>query len=198
VKLPAAAQFVVSGANGTFNDYVYGSDFVAKTGTSTTLYVLDGASGTASQMAPPPSVNAFGTPTVLTQLNALLAPATKKAAGDQGLVLFDLDAGNSTLLPIPDGFATMSLVGFYPATRKLLARGISTDGKTSSLIVYDLVQSTSAVVDNPTGVASLGSKPGTAAIGARLIAVNTNAGTFAAVAFDAAGKQLGILTLRVP
>jgi hypothetical protein len=69
-------------------------------------------------------------------------------------------------------------------------------------------------VPNPDGVAFVGERPtaapgmppppgvpgmpGGAVAGRGLFAANPNANTVTAIVFDAAGKQLGVMTVRIP
>ena len=116
--------------------------------------------------------------------------------GDSGFVFFDLAKGEARQFALPDGFTTATLAGFFPATRKLVARAVAADRRTSFL-VYDIATGVAIAVPNPEGVASLAGRVGAAA-SPRLLAVNANSNTISAVAFDADGKQVGVVTLRLP
>ncbi len=189
-------DLVTGTQTGTFNDFLWGTNFTATSRTSSAVYALDGADGSTVRLDLPAGTTAIQTVTAIPQINALIAPAMKKVAGDDGFALFSLADGTSTRLAVPDGFATVSLVGYFPATRKIVARGISTDRLTSSLIVYDLTGA-SKVVANPDGVASLGGKPGAAA-SARLLVAHANSNTVAAAAYDAKGNQTGVVLVSIP
>ena len=204
VPLPVNSDMVTGAATGTFNDFLYATNFSPTARTASSVYVLDGTGAVAFRLEPPAGVNAFQAPTTISVADGLIASAQKRAAGDQGLVFFDLANQTSVQLPLPDNFATVTLAGFFPATRKVVVRGISADRKTSNLVVYDLAvydrtaaMPVGVVVPNPDGVASLAGKPGAAA-SPRLLAINVNANTVSAVAFDADGKQVGVVTVRVP
>jgi uncharacterized protein (TIGR03437 family) len=197
VALPASSDMVVGAATGAFNDFLYGTNLSATARTASTLFALDGADGSPLKLDAPEGIPGFQTPTAIPAMDALIAVGLKRVAGDIGFAFFDLAGGTSKQLALPDGFATVSLAGFFPATRKILARGISADRKSSSLVIYDVLTGNSSVVANPDGVASVAGKPGAAA-SPRLMVINANANTVSAVGFDADGKQVGVLTVRIP
>lgn len=200
INAVAAGQnvdMVYGNSVGSVNDFIYATNLSATTRTSSTVYVFDGANRSASRLDLPSGVNAIQNPTAIPALSALIATAQKRAAGDDGFVVFDLEAGTSRHLALPDGFGSIALAGFFPATHKVVARGISTDRKTSNLIVYDLDGKDASVVPNPDGVASLGSRPGTP-ITARQLVTSTNANTVSAIGYNADGKQVGVVSVRIP
>ena len=117
------------------------------------------------------------------------------------------------------------MVGVFPVTRKLVARGTRSDSTGSQFIVYELVSGDGMVVPNPEGVAWVGSLPrqtggglpggvppgggfpggglpgGVPSLGlasAGLQQANAKANTVAAVCFDSDRKQAGVLAVRVP
>ena len=190
-------DMVYGGSVGAVNDFIWATNLSATARTSSTIYVFDGANRSTQRLELPAGVNAIQTPSPIPALSALVATAQRRAIGDDGFVVFDLDEGTSQHLILPDGFGSVSLVGFFPATRKLLGRGISTDRRTSSLIVYDLGGKDVTVVKNPEGVASVGSRPGTP-VAARQLITSTNANTAAGIGYDADGKQVGVVSVRIP
>lgn len=190
-------DMVYGGSVGAVNDFVWATNLSATTRTSSSIYVFDGANRAAQRLELPTGVNAIQTPSAIPALSALIATAQRRAVGDDGFVIFDLDAGTSRHLAVPEGFGSVSLVGFFPATRKLVARGISTDRRTSGLIVYDLEGKEVFVVKNPEGVASIGSRPGVG-VAARQLVTSPNANTVAGIGYDADGKQVGVVSVRIP
>ncbi len=182
---------------GSVNDFLYATNLSATARTSSTLYVFDGANRSAQRLELPTGVGAIQNLTAIPVLSALIAPGFKRAVGDDGFVTFNLEDGTSNHLALPEGFASVSLVAFFPATHKILARGISTDRKTSSLIVYDMEGKDVKVVANPDGVASIGSRPG-AAVAARQLIANTSANTATGIGYNADGKQVGVVSVRIP
>ncbi len=158
VPLPGTAQFNASpGTSGEVNDYVYGTNSdPARPNTSDSLFILDGAFNSAYRLDLPSGVTSFGNVAVAAQLGLLIAPGTNRVAGDAGVVVFDLDKLETRRLPVPDGFVTVAVAGVFPATRKLVARGIKPQNGGSQFLVYDLRTSDVTVVANPEGVASIG------------------------------------------
>ena len=203
--LPVNAQ-LNTGSAGEMNDYVYATDIdPSRRGQiADTLFVLDGVTASTFTLSLPPGVDGFQGLRPVPALSALLGPAVGRAAGDQGLVLFKLDEGAATVLPVPDGFNTVAELDVFLATRKLVARAVRPRG--SQLVVYGLADGTLTVVPNPDGVASIGpvqaaqlpNPAGGAANLARLLAPNAKANTVAGVAYDAEGNQKGIVVVRVP
>lgn len=191
------------------NDYVYAVrlDSTRPT-TSDTLYVLDGVNANAVTLPLPAGVSAFTSATLqpIPENNSLLVQAIDKLAGDQGFVLFNLDAQTAASLPLPDGFASVTNLDDGTtvccfATRKLIARAVKPGG--SSAVIYDLVSGDVSVVTNPGPVTSIGppANPapanGGAVTAARLVLANANANTISAVAYTN-NRQVGIMVIRIP
>jgi len=91
-------------------NYVYGVKLDStRATTSDTLYVLDGVNGNAVTMPVPAAVTAFTNATLLEipEINSPLVQTFDKLAGDQGFVLFNLDAQTAKNLPLPEGFASV-------------------------------------------------------------------------------------------
>lgn len=182
---------------GAVNDFIWASNLSATTRTSSTLYAFDGANRSVQRLELPAGVNAIQNISAIAALSALIAPANRRAVGDDGLVVFDLDDGSSRHLALPENFGSLTVVGFFPATRKLVARAISTDRRTANLVVYDLAGKVVTVVANPEGIASVGSRPG-AAPAPRQLVINTAANTVSAIGYNADGKQVGVVSVRIP
>ena len=53
------------------------------------------------------------------------------------------------------------------------------------------------MVKNPEGVASVGSRPGTP-VAARQLITSNNANTAAGIGYDSDGKQVGVVSVRIP
>ena len=179
------------------NDYVFGVRLDPTRATvSDTIYVLDGSNGGVFELALPAGISGFTDASVqqIPAIDSLLVQTINKTAGDNGFVLFDLDAQKVTNLPVPDGFDTLAFLNDGTTiccmnTRKLVARAV-TAGQ-SSVVVYDLVAGDLAVAPNPAGVSGIG-----AATGA-LVSANSRADTVYAVAYRG-GKQAGIIVIRLP
>ena len=206
--LPVNAQLNTASA-GEMNDYVYATDIdPSRRGQiADTLFVLDGVTASTFTLSLPPGVDGFQGLRPIPALSALVGPAASRAAGDQGLVVFKLDEGAATVLPVPDGFNTVAELDVFLATRKLVARAVRP--RASQLVVYGLADGSLTVVPNPDGVVSVGPLPagqaanpvpnqGGAANLARLLAANPKANTVAGVAYDADGNQKGIIVIRIP
>lgn len=179
------------------NDYVFGVRLDPTRATvSDTIYALDGSNGSVFELALPAGISGFTDASVqqIPALDALIVQTINKTAGDNGFVLFDLDAQKVTNLPVPDGFDTLAFLNdgttvCCMSTRKLVARAVTTGQ--SSVVVYDLVTGDLAVVANPAGVTSVGAAAGT------LVSANSRANTVYAVAFRG-NKQAGIIVIRLP
>jgi uncharacterized protein (TIGR03437 family) len=188
------------------NNYVFGARLdTTRTGTSDTVYVLDGVNASSFLLPMPVGVSGFSDAGLqqIPELNALLAQTIDRIAGDQGLVLLSLDLQTVVNLPVPDGFTTVAPIedngtACCLATRKLLARALKQGG--SNLVYYDLLSNELTVVPNPEGVTSFGAAGGganAAANAARLMSANARANTVFAVAYNG-NRQIGIIVVRIP
>jgi uncharacterized protein (TIGR03437 family) len=191
------------------NNYVYALKLDSTRATSAdTMYVLDSVNGNVFTLPVPSTVNAFVTATVqqIPEINSLLVQAIDKTAGDQGFVLFDLDAQTVTNLPLPDGFVTVNNLTDGAsvcclATRKLVARALKAGG--SSVVMYDLVTGDVLVVPNPDNVTGIGPPPAAngggaqAATAGRVVLANAQANTVSAVGYNG-NRQVGIILIRIP
>ena len=137
------------------------------------------------------------------EVNSLLAQSINRVAGDQGLVLINLELASVVNLPVPDGFTTVTPLSDGAAvcclaTRKLAARALKQGG--SAVVIYDLITGDIAVPQNPDGVTSVGPPASQGAAPAtmpdRLILANARANTIAAVAYNG-HRQVGIVVIRV-
>jgi uncharacterized protein (TIGR03437 family) len=193
------------------NDYVYAVKLDStRPAASDTVYVLDGVNASAATLPLPNGVTAFTIASLqpIPENNSLLVQAIDKLAGDQGFVLFNLDAQTAANLPLPDGFASVTNLDDGTtvccfATRKLIARAVKAGG--SAAVIYDLVTGDVNVVANPDGVTSIGPPAGAgggggsvpAAAAARVVLANAMANTIAAVAYTN-NRQVGIMVIRIP
>lgn len=203
--LPVNAQ-LNSGSAGEINDYVYATDIdPSRRGQiADTLFVLDGVTASPFTLSLPPGVDGFQGLRPVPELSALVGAAASRTAGDQGLIVFKLDEGAITVLPVPEGFNTVVELGVFLPTRKVVARAVRQ--RASQLVVYGLEDGSLTVVPNPDGVAAAGPVPAAAAGGggtgaanlARLLSPNAKANTVAGVAYDAEGNQKGVMVVRIP
>jgi len=157
IPLPGQGQFDADPATtGDVNDFIYGSNTdPSRRNMADTLFVLDGVTASAFRMTLPAGATSFANPTPLPALNAVIALASNRLAGDAGFVYFDLERAEARLLPTPEGFGQVGLVGVFTATRKLLARGIKSGGG-SQYLIYDLVTGHLLMPSNPERVAWVG------------------------------------------
>jgi hypothetical protein len=214
VRLPGAGQLNVTGGSGDLNDFIFGVNTdPTRRGISDTLYILDGVSLVTSRVDLPAGVNSFTNLQPLPQLGALAGLAMARQAGDVGLVLFDLERGEGKLFPTPEGFATVQMIGLFPVTRKLVARGIKTGGTGSQYLIYDVISGDLIIVPNPPGVAWVGPVPQQAQQPAQpgqgqgqqqaprqvvAQAPNPKANVIAAIGYGANLRQTGVMAVRVP
>jgi uncharacterized protein (TIGR03437 family) len=202
-RLPGAGHLNVNAATGDLNDFVFGSNVdAAQQNTADTLYVLDSVTVSALRFDLPSGVSSFAGISPVRDLNLLIATGRSRVVGDAGFVVFDLERGETQLLNTPAGFDTVAMVGIFPATRKLVARGIRSNPAGSAFLVYDLVSRDVQIVKNPDGVAWVGpvpaaaGQPGQPAIQA--LRPNPKSNTVAALATNSDRKAVGLLLLRVP
>jgi hypothetical protein len=169
LRFPGAGQANAQGNNGDLNDYLFATNSDSNNPNQTdTLYVLDGVSETAIRFNLPTSVATFSGLQTIPEMGALMGLANNRIAGDAGVVFFNLDEETGKVLPVPDGFQRVALLGggnagFFASTRKLVVRGFRPNNEGSSLIVYDLATDDSYVVANPDGVVHAGQLPAQAA-----------------------------------
>jgi uncharacterized protein (TIGR03437 family) len=188
------------------NDYVYAVKLDStRPNASDALYVLDGVNASAAAMPLPNAVTAFtnGALQQLPETNSLLVQTIDRVAGDQGFVLFNLDAQTAANLPLPDGFVSVASLADGAtvccfATHKLIARAVKPGG--SAAVIYDLVTGDVNVVTNPDNVTSIGpaaAPAGAAVTAARVVLANAMANTISAVAYNG-NRQVGIMVIRIP
>lgn len=222
VPLPGQGQMNAAGSANEMNDFVYATNIdPSRQGRADTVFVLDAVTQTAFRFDPPPEIAAIQNLTPVREMNALIAQA-----GDAGFVVFDVENVQTRVLPTPEGFNNMQLVGVFPATRKLVARGIRSDG--TQLLVYDLRTGDLDMPANPEGVAFIGpppvqqptpggggviqiprpgpgpgpgqQQPPQQQIQAPVIGLRANAraNTVEAIAYNSERQQVGVVVLRVP
>lgn len=211
IPLSGDGQITATAANSEINDYLYGTNTdPSRSGTLSTVYVLDGVTRTSFRLDLPSGVQGFSNLQALPALSSLIALGRNKTAGDAGVILFDLDAGTALPpFPVPDGFSTVQIVDVFATTRKLVASGTLADGSGSRYLIYDLLTGDLTMVQNPAGVAFVGSVPaagggrgpgggGAGGGAASLESADLKANTITAVTFGADKKQNGLMLVRVP
>jgi hypothetical protein len=212
IALPPQAQMNASQVlNADVNDYVYSYNPSAARGVTDTVYVLDGSTVPASLLPVftlPSGIAGFLPPGAIPDLNLLIAVGVNRAAGDGGLVIFDLDNSATRVLPVPANYQSISFEGVLLTTRKVLARGTLQGARGSRLLIYDLSTNDVTEVPNPEGVVFVGDRPTTPRPGGAggaggpsarpLLSVNSKANTALAVGLDADGNQVGIMVVRIP
>ena len=214
VSLPGSGQFSATQGTDELNDYIFGSNIdPARQGAADTLYMLDGVTATPFRLDLPAGLNGFSQLRAVRDLNLLVGLGRARTlAGDGGLVIFDLDRAQGSVLSPPDGFATVQLLDIFPATRKVIARGIRTGNTGAQILIYDLATGDVTMVANPEGVAFVGTppavpgQPGQGGGGvpgqpqAPVIVLRSTprAQTVEAVTYAADRRQNGILVIRVP
>jgi uncharacterized protein (TIGR03437 family) len=170
VPLPGQGEFSVSGNSANeMSDYVYGTNAdPARQNRSDTIYVLDGVGGSTFRLDLPPEIATFSNLTPIPEMTLLVAQASAQGSnliGGAGLVIFDIENQQARPLPTPAGFVSVQLLGTFPVTRKLLARGNRTDPAGSQLLLYDMVSGDLQILPNPEGVSWVGQVPNAPAPG---------------------------------
>jgi hypothetical protein len=199
IPLPGSGEFDVTAAgNGNFNSYFYGLNADTLNGTaSDSLFVFDGAGGSAFRLAAPAGITSFQGLQQVASMNLLVGLGTRRNAGDAGLVVFDLQSQAAKLLPIPRGFASLTIAGIFPTTRKLVARATKPANDGAQLLIYDLNSGAVTVVPNPPGVTLYG-QAAAAATSPQILISNVKANTVAAIGMDQNARQPGLLVVRIP
>jgi hypothetical protein len=199
IPLPQPGEFdVTAGLNGNLNSYVYGLNADTLNGTaSDSLFVLDGATGSAFRLGAPAGITSFQGLQQVASMNLLIGLATKRNAGDAGLVVVDLRNQSVSLLPIPGGFASLTVAGIFATTRKVVARATKPGNDGAQLLIYDLINGAATVLPNPPGVTLYG-QAGAPATAPQILIANVKANTVAAIGMDQNAKQPGIVVVRIP
>jgi len=201
-SLPGSGKFNASGGADEMNDFLIGSNFdPASRNTSDTFYALDGVNATTFRFDLPAGVNGFSGATRVPALNLIIAQANNRLPGDAGLVVFDLERTESRLLPTPEGFANINLLGVLPSIRRLVARGIKTGNAGTQILVYNLENGNLEIVPNPEGITWLGSpiqqqQPGQQVINIPM-RLNPKSNSVEAIAFGEDRRQKGIAVIRI-
>ncbi len=223
VALPGAGQFSATQGTDEMNDYIFGSNIdPSRQGTADTLYVLDGVTATAFRVDLPPGLTGFSQLRPVQAMNLLVGLGrAQQQAGDAGLVVFDLDRGQGTVFPTPEGFTAVQLVDIFPASRKVVARGTRQGATATQLLVYDLAKGDLQIVANPAGVAFVGAPvavpgagggqgpgggqapgggqvPGQGQNAGVNLRANVRAHAVLALTYDAERRQNGVMVLRLP
>jgi hypothetical protein len=153
VPLPGQGQMNAAGSADEMNDFLYATNIdPSRQGRADTVFVLDAVTLSAFRFDPPPEIAVIQNLIPVREMNLLVAQA-----GAGGFVLFDVENVQTRVLPLPEGFTTMQLLGVFTATRTLVARGIGPDG--ARLLVYDLATGDLNMPPNPEGVAFIGPPP---------------------------------------
>ena len=214
VPLPGVGEANTRASSGEVNDYLFASNTDAQNPTlSDTLYIYDSVAGSPFRLDLPAGIVGFQQITPVPSLNGLVATViASRVAGDGGLVYFDLENEKTTVFPVPEGFNTVAFVGVFTNTRKIVARGVKTNG--TQYLIYDLATGNLTLPANPEGVAYVGPLPAVAAgpggqpgqpgqgqqpqqqVQAQV--VNGKANTLVALAYDAARSPVGIVAIKVP
>jgi uncharacterized protein (TIGR03437 family) len=156
--LPGNGVLNASAASGEINDFIFGGNIdPAVQGNSDTVYAFDTVASSVLRLDLPAGILTFIGLNPIPELNLLVGTTRNRVVGDAGLVVFDLERTETRILATPEGFNTVNLIGLFPATRKLLARGNRENG--SVYLVYDLLTSDLDIVPNPSGVAWVGNVP---------------------------------------
>jgi len=210
---PGQGQMNAGAQADEMNDFVFATNVdPSRNNRSETIFTMDGVSLTPYRFDPPSSVQAIAQVTRVPEMNLLVATATAgRVQGDAGFVVFDLEKVETRLLPTPSGFASVALLGVFPASRKLIARGIKADG--ASLLIYDLVSGDLQMPANPAGVTWFGPpivQPAAPGGGgnpggggqqvAPVVALRANgkASAVMAIGYNAERQQTGIILVRIP
>jgi uncharacterized protein (TIGR03437 family) len=138
---PGREGFNAASQAGDVADFIYTvSTNPQRPAIAESLYVLDSTNGSAFRLDLPSGVLGFGQVREELTLFSLFAPAnaTPNGNGDAGIAVFDLESASTRLLPTPDGFAAVQILGIFDASRKVVARGMRPANAGSAILIYDL------------------------------------------------------------
>ena len=111
-----------------------------------------------------------------------------------------------SLLPTPTGYTSVQVVSIFPATRKLLARGVKTNPASTEFLIYDLVSGDLTIIPNPAGVSFVGvlpAVPGVPGAGGGqqqqqpLQRTNAKSNVVEAVTFSSDRRQTGVMLIQI-
>jgi hypothetical protein len=218
IPLPGQGLMNAAGSADEINDFVYAMNIdPSRQGRADTVFVLDAVTLSPFRFDPPPEINVVQNLVPVREMNLLIGQAAAA-----GFVVFDVESVQTRVLPTPDGFTNMQLLGVFTTTKKVVARGNRPDG--SRLLIYDLVTGDLEIPANPPGVAYIGPPaqaaqpgggqgpgPGQPGPGpgqiiqqpqqqAQVIGLRANprANTVEAIAYNSDRQQVGVVVLRVP
>ena len=215
IPLPGVGEVNTRAASGEVNDFLYASNTDAQSAAlSDTLYIYDSVAGSPFRLDLPAGIVGFQQVTPVPALNGLVATAiSSRVAGDGGLVYFNLETEKTTVFPVPEGFQTVTLIGIFQNTRKMIARGNKANG--NQYLIYDLVTGNLIQPPNPDGVAYVGVLPAVAGppgppgqpppggggqpqVQVQWQVVSQKSNTIVALGYDAARNPVGIVAIKVP
>lgn len=207
---PGSEGFNAASQAGDVADFIYTvSTNPQRVNIAESLYVLDSTTGSSFRLDLPPGVAGFGQVREELALFSILAPAnaTPTGNGDAGIAVFDLESATARLLPTPDGFAAVQILGIFESTRKVVARGNRSGNTGSSILVYDLVSGDLFIPNVPASCTFAGVLPGAGGQGqgggggqaqpaVNLTLLNAKANTVIAGCFDTNRRLTGFLYIR--
>jgi hypothetical protein len=191
VALPGSGTLDVNSVN-LLNDYLYGANADRLSQNASSVFVYDGVTDTMRKLDTPRGATGFAGLQPIGVTGQLLAMASGRVPGDEGLLLFDLAGGVPRLFPTPEGFARLANAGMHFATRKLTARGLKASGE-SQIVVYDPGTGAVSLVENPAQIQSIGSGAAAAAQARVIWERNQNSNSILAAAFQ--GDRMSGLVL---
>lgn len=207
LEIAGQGQINVAAGAGELNDFIYGiNGDPSLQGAADTLYVLDGARGDTFRIDLP-GASSFNQVRPLPDTNLLVGVARNVVAGDAGLVLFDLDRADASLLPPPEGFTGIQIQGFLPGVRKIVTRGTLDGSGNTQIVLFDYKDPATpdvTVVPNPPGVRWVGNAPPerpqpgqpAPAPGPLLLLIQPRTNAIATVGYGQDRAQRGVIVIR--
>lgn len=206
---PGSEGFNAASQAGDVADFIYTvSTNPQRVNVAESLYVLDSTTGSSFRLDLPPGVAGFGQVRAELTLFSILAPAnaTQTGNGDAGIAVFDLESATAKLLPVPDGFAAVQILGIFESTRKVVARGNRVGNAGSSILIYDLASGDLYIPNTPAPCSFAGILPGAPGAGQggggqaqqaiNLTLLNPKANTVITGCFDTNRRLTGFLYIR--
>jgi hypothetical protein len=195
VALPQSGTLDVNSVN-VLNDYLYGLNADRLSQNASSVFIYDGVTETMRRVDAPRGAAAFTNIQPIETTGQLLALASNRLAGDEGLILFDLGGGTARLFPLPEGFARLANPGMHLATRMLTARGIKPGTEGSQIVVFHPASGAVTLVENPGAVRAIGMPAGVAAQTRLFWDRNQNSNSILTVAYGEGERPAGLVLVE--
>jgi uncharacterized protein (TIGR03437 family) len=193
--LPESGTLDVNSVN-ALNDYLYGVNADRLSQNSSSLYVYDPVTEVIRKLGVPRGATGFTTLQPLAATGQLLAVASNRLPGDEGLILFDLGSGGARLFPVPEGFSRVANPGLHLATRRITSRALRSAGDGWQVVVFDPATGASLAIGNPERVQSIGGPAAQAPQAPVIFQRNQDSNSILAAGYGAGDRLMGLVLLE--